>query len=421
MQPLRRVAPFVAAIAALACLSSYAFLGWYSRWIADDFCTAAAMKSEGFWRSQATMYQAWSGRFAFTFTINAIESFGPAAARVVPAAVIIAWIAAAAFAARRLLQTPWPLAIATGVIFVCAAIESAPTVFQSVLWQTGALTYLAPLVLLTWWSASLARDRVTVAAVALPFLAGAFSETSVVCQVAALSVALIIGPPAKRRIIAAALGSSMVVLAIVALSPGNAIRRAQLPPSPEIIQTIQRTAVATYDFVSYMIVTNAMSLLLVCAVAALVRRVRVPGRIPLTAFVAAVGASAAASFSAIHMMASNPPGRALVVPETLLVVAAAALGLYVAPRLEPAAAVLAIVLALVPVAGAIHNIHLIPAAQELAEKWDRMDVELRASRGDSVVAMPATIDMLHFVNRDPAHWSNQCISRYYGISSIRSH
>jgi len=47
-------------------------------------------------------------------------------------------------------------------------------------------------------------------------------------------------------------------------------------------------------------------------------------------------------------------------------------------------------------------------------------VELRGSRGDSVVAMPATIDMLHFVNRDPGYWSNQCISRYYGISSIRS-
>jgi hypothetical protein len=167
-------------------------------------------------------------------------------------------------------------------------------------------------------------------------------------------------------------------------------------------------------------VTNATSLLLVCAVAALVKRARVTGRVLLAAFVAAVGASAAAYFSAIHMMAGNPPGRALVVPETLLVVAAAALGLYVAPRFEPLAAVLAIVLAVVPVANAIHNIHLLPAAREFAEKWDRMDVGLRASRGDSVVAMPATIDMLHFVNRDPNHWSNQCIARYYGISSIRS-
>ncbi|HEX9161945.1 MAG TPA: DUF6056 family protein [Thermoanaerobaculia bacterium] len=430
MPALRRVALSVATATAALCLASYAVLGWYSRWIADDFCSAARLRAEGFWQSQATLYRTWSGRFAFAFAINAVQSLGPETARVVPAIAVLAWVAATTFAARRVLRVSAPLSLAAAIVFVFAAIDGAPNSFQSLLWQTGALTYLTPLILLTCWIGVVPRanDRreatplTWLAAAALPFIAGAFSETAVVCQVAAFTVAAVLAPPKKRRVFVVALVASLVCLAIVAAAPGNAVRRANFPASDPIQVTIARTASATYDFIGQALIANFAGLLLACAFAMLVRREQAGLRLPLAALIIAIGTTAAAELTALHSTTGIAPIRAMVIPETFVVIAAIAFGLYATPRAALVASLLTIVLSLAPLARAAGNAELVPAAEVFAEKWDRMDLQLRAAGigAQRVVDMPASVDLLDFVTRNPAYWSNRCIAGYYDLSGVRS-
>lgn len=48
----------------------YSVIGLYTRYIADDYQTAGALRTWGFWGAQAYWYRAWSGRFTFTALID---------------------------------------------------------------------------------------------------------------------------------------------------------------------------------------------------------------------------------------------------------------------------------------------------------------------------------------------------------------
>src|ERR1051326_9015731 len=72
----RRRAGYTIAIALLATpLLAHAYLGFFTRYMADDYCTAASAR-DGLLAMQKHFYLGWSGRFAFTFTIGLVESLG---------------------------------------------------------------------------------------------------------------------------------------------------------------------------------------------------------------------------------------------------------------------------------------------------------------------------------------------------------
>jgi hypothetical protein len=96
-------------------------------------------------------YTGWSGRFTSNATIMGTVSLGPWSARVVPALVILAWLAALLFLARELasalrIAAAWPaLLVSAGGVLV-ASLAFAPDLFESVYWITGAMTYAVPLI-----------------------------------------------------------------------------------------------------------------------------------------------------------------------------------------------------------------------------------------------------------------------------------
>src|SRR5919201_120361 len=83
-------------------LLAHAYVGLYSRYAADDYCTAGQVATRGLLGLELTLYEVWSGRFAFTFIVGLAELIGPGATRVLPGFALAAWVAALTWAISRL-------------------------------------------------------------------------------------------------------------------------------------------------------------------------------------------------------------------------------------------------------------------------------------------------------------------------------
>src|SRR4051812_768587 len=117
-----------------AVLLSYAYVGSFSRYVSDDFQTAAFARTLGFWNSQLYWYQNWSGRFSFVFTINLVQKFlGTHIVPLLPMGAIVGWVPALAwliFQISALLGRKQSISIslflAQLIVVVTLAINDAP-------------------------------------------------------------------------------------------------------------------------------------------------------------------------------------------------------------------------------------------------------------------------------------------------------
>src|ERR1051325_3572977 len=87
------------AIAALSsALLAYAWLGFYTRYFGDDYCTAQVLREVGLVESQRLWYANWTGRFSFTFAVNIAEYAGPLIVRFLPTLSLALWLTAGTWA-----------------------------------------------------------------------------------------------------------------------------------------------------------------------------------------------------------------------------------------------------------------------------------------------------------------------------------
>src|SRR5262249_35484932 len=75
-----RVARMLGALLAIGLafpLLVFASTGTFARYVADDYCWAGLLRTDGFVNSQIAWYTAYSPRYAFTFLVNLVELAGP--------------------------------------------------------------------------------------------------------------------------------------------------------------------------------------------------------------------------------------------------------------------------------------------------------------------------------------------------------
>src|SRR5262249_53570200 len=140
---LRGASLALAAALGLA-LAVHGLVGAYGRYIADDFCWAGILRTEGFFNAQLHWYMDYSPRYAFTFLVNLTELAGPGIVPALPAAAILVWLIALSWNFAQF-GIPTLPAIILAEVAALASLQTAPDLPQSLYWQTGLLTYLLPL------------------------------------------------------------------------------------------------------------------------------------------------------------------------------------------------------------------------------------------------------------------------------------
>jgi len=404
-----RAAAVVVSFTTASALVLLCVRGAFVRWFSDDFYIPACVAQFGFWRSQTQWYRAWSGRFTFNFVDALLAVIGPHTAMIVAPLMTIAMVAAMRSSVRH-----WPLAL----VMSWAVLLGTSDVPQSVLWETGLLSYAVPLAAFAWWIGNASgRTEWRWFDAAVPFFAGGCSETEVLVQIVICATAFAAW---RRKPMLAGLFASILCLAVIAMSPGNAIRKSYLAPTPPVVDVIAATAADATSFFSQTLTRAGLKLLAVFLAAALWAP-RVPRRLAVVAVLCTVSAAAVSLAAGEVALIAPLPERARLIIFALVVasVAAAGASLPAPERWSSALAIATILIAIVPLVSAIQLAREIPEASAFAGRWDRLDAFLRRNRGRDVLVYnaPSSVGTLRFLYHDPKQ-NTPIGETLYGLRSL---
>jgi hypothetical protein len=474
LEHLSSIAVIFGALTTGLALLSYAILGFYSRYYADDYCMSGLVFQRGFWQAQIDQYMGWSNRFSGMFTLSLSEFFGNSAIKVWTALVLVLLVAAFAWTLAQLNRwlklslSRWILVLLSEWV-VFFTILFAPQLYQSFFWRIGIITYTLPLIFLVLLAGLVIRlstqaqtDRAhrggLVACAVLAFFAGGLSETYLVLQLSItllglVAVLLLVKDTSRRRwllAISAVLIGSLLSLAVVLASPGNAVRQAAMPPPPGLLAWIKMILLHAFLFMYRLLDANPFQFLLAVLIPSLLvygyyankstSRLR-PSLLFMTLLLAPVVGFvlvAAVMAPAAYVQSSYPDDRVLVEAGFLMAVMLVFFGALVGMifrqlhlwaeeaipfYLQIMVALFAVVLLLYPLYDARKNIALFPKFQARAASWDSRDARIRAARqsGEFVNAVKgfnAPGNLAEF-QVDPGDWVNQCASSFYDVSQIK--
>jgi hypothetical protein len=455
-----RIASGVLGAALLAPLVVYGMVGAFTRYAADDYCTAGVLRTQGLLGAQTWWYYGFSPRYAFSFAVTMVELFGLAIVPILPTAAMIGWWLALTWMLRQFANIAPRLRslLAAGLIaevIVFATLSTAPDLAQSLYWQTGMLTYLFPLILLALYVGWVQRQVASalsgrglapwtlVISAGIPFIAGGMSETYLALQGMLFFVGVvacfIFRTPAARAVrphLVAGWLASLLALGIIQISPTVNMREAGLkPPVWLAIQAAANTGwFFTVRFVRHSLLT-ALLCLIVPALVGVDCQQRWSSRtlvaVVLGVTVLSLGLVMGVFFPAFFAQGGDPPARSLIEASVTIVCYFVGIGMLLAPTIRAlvaerapryALAAVGLVLALVPLTVAAQTLPDRAVAADYAARWDSVDRQIRAARASGttdlvVPQLPLALGEA-YVTTNAKDWFNQCVARYYDLNTI---
>ncbi len=245
------------AVTSILVLLPFIYTGIYSRYQADDYCSAQLLRINGFINAQWQSYTSWSNRFSTMFITGMVDPLDVLGMQILPTILVIGLLLGGYYLLHSMRKTlNWSLSdlelvvIAGLITFI--SIYSAPNQFQSIYWRSGSITYTLPIVGLLILSAILV-SQVTSKPVfwkiglvgLLVFFNGGFSETTAALQLTLLVMAagLILWRSRLtsmsfqgKGFLWAAIGGTLLALVVMIISPGNTVRMSQMPEPPTFLR-----------------------------------------------------------------------------------------------------------------------------------------------------------------------------------------
>jgi hypothetical protein len=467
------------AILFLLALVLFAYVGLFSRYLADDYCYVASVNRSGFLRFQIGTYAGWQGRFSFSFLQAVAGLIGPSSVPILPAMALACWLLATTWAVYEFaLIASWPRPILSA--FVCAeliifsTLNGTDNIAQSLYWQAGMLTYIPPLIclpltvgLVLLGTRRRLANRMTwplaIASLLLSFIAGGFSEPYSLMQVGGLFIAgTLIYKFAEKNVrraalplIIAGLSGAVAALVVVVIAPGNIVRQGFFPAPPDLITLTGRSLYFSALFIFLTLLRSPLTSFAVVSLPVLLGYFlnqshgnntfhwpRVKRQLLFSPFIGYLLISLCA-VPGFYGTSVFLPERARIIPRFLLIclavywcyfAGAALTNAAIAKRmpLGPSKAVLVGSLVLIiaaPLLSVGRTFSLVRNARAAASIWDQTDQELHAARkrGEMDVTIPAVYDVESRLGaaftelqleRDPQNRKNKCAARYYGLNSI---
>ena len=262
-------------IAMTAALAIYAYLGFFSRYMADDYCLLVDLRFGDIFTNSWNKYFIKSNRFSNLFVLGFWELF-PQNTAFVPALHVILWVFGLYWLLNELnkmfnWKLPLPIVLLTAEALALFSFFTAPNVFQILYWRSGQVSYLTPIVMFTFmaaWLANLVRkDKVNLPlAFVFGFTAlfiGGLSETLGALHISILSLAILCvflfdksprRKPALTLLIALLIGA-LAALVVMFLAPANEVRINDENGSPPLTTVLLRTFEYAFLFLRISVTT----------------------------------------------------------------------------------------------------------------------------------------------------------------------
>lgn len=446
-------------------LAMHAYLGSFSRFMADDYCSAAESLKFGVLRAAWFWYRTWTGRYSANVLDALFGAIGPGFTPAVTTIVLLLWLAAL-FAVIQLLAMRFgearrallSFALASSSLFVTFALE--PNLPQALYWGQGMRSVVPPLIVLTagaavflffeprrWSSAALAIWMIL--SFALAFGGGGFSETYAALQLVIFGLALAGWILAHRRaparngilFLSAGLVGAMISIITVIIAPGNPIRASYFPAPPAPLKLLQIALNGYGLFFSGLVATPLKAIALASAVVLGIwtgsqgfpapRGWKAAGWTLLIAFILTFSCFPPAAYGESDV----PPDRTLIIPTYLLVLTLILVGISVFhplmqrwKALAPASNIVVLMVWVAAIISLSGMFTALPTYAAYSNAWGRFHAEmLGLRRAGAVSATLYTADLnsnnwagLNVLGDNPKFWLNKCVADYYGLRTVIS-
>jgi hypothetical protein len=459
----------LAALFSAFAVGVYAYLGIFSRHLADDYCSFVFVRSNFFtalWNNYLNVSDRFSG-----FMLIALSESAPRSVAVLPALMLFLWVLGiamlfqdAGFLSKKGRSLPWVLSFML-VFFVLLQTSNR---YQTLYWRSSMATHFAPLVFLPYFASFLLRciqlygekgafsRWMYPLSFLLAFLLGGFSEPPVVVMIVLLGCAMIISlleTDVSRRstivaFLACSLAGALAALVVMALAPANLLRLGSSPPALSVL--ISRSFLYAYQFLlnsfialplpAFFTIFTPFIVFYGLHAATAVRLTQAQTKrlvillavIPVLSYLLIV-----VSFAPSVYGQSFPVERARFAGQLCLVAAlmieGAGLGILLAQWRLPLTKILRVdlicmlllgITALYPLRAALLALGDLPEYRERAELWDLRDAYIlkHAALGETDIIVPGFSGVygIKELDDDQNHWVNICAAQYYGVNSIRT-
>lgn len=271
----KRLSTILGLVLFLAGLGLFAYLGFFNRYWADDWCYNADLKQLGLWGTMKgygyiTAYA--SNRFSLTLFSGLLHSLGLFGVQIMTLLVIVFWYLGLFYilvniqAVSRTTFSRIQLALVTAVI-VYYSIYLTPHLYQSLYWRSGLLPYTAAVVLSIWTFALTTRQAsrstlsawIVAATAIVTFFAGGFSESGGATLAAILVVYVGLCAWFRREgwarnslpLASVALFSSVLAILVLIAAPTNAYRVGLYGDPTDLLAFAGRLLYFTSDFIRF--------------------------------------------------------------------------------------------------------------------------------------------------------------------------
>jgi Family of unknown function (DUF6056) len=459
-------------LAVAAALLICAYLGTFTRYLADDYCQSVFLIKSNTFQATIRSYIVWSDRYSNLFLIQLIEWGGKWGMQLMAATTLIVWVVGLTWLVSEIgksIQLQWNPGnnswMAGLVIFL--SLMEAPNLYQVLYWRAGLITYLAPLVIFAYIAAFFLWQVRTVfqkfrlfgtglVCFVLIFFAGGSSETTTALQIGILILALLFVFLQKKinhrsevlKLLGVSLASALLSLLVMVLAPGNGVRLNT--PTSNVILLTKQTVIYTAQFIWLTLRTLPLPSMISLIIPFLIVNIhssqdketqpQIPSSalwltaaiIPVVLFI-----TIAFSFAPSAFAQSYPVDRARYPAHFLMTMSLAVEGGVLAiltgkihlplklAYIIPGAGLVLCLLALYPVRAA-YNLFSVaePEYQSWAVAWDVRQGQIFAEKAqgikDLVVPHLPGIGYVKELDSSPNYWVNKCAEKFYGIESLKA-
>lgn len=462
-------------LALLAAVFMHAYIGSFSRYLADDYCTAGELQRLGFWGSQVFWYTQWTGRFSFIFLVTSLELLGTEIVPYLPVTYIICFIFSGLFFTHNLLKkirfkVPQLVSAFLAAVLVFLTLYTIPNIGQNLYWLTGSANYLFPVISSLFLFGLLIRldhhfsdqsmIRKILGGVLIFLLTWANSGFSEVVAVLQFLILLFVNLHWRfshedkrfRLLWGIVFWGSLLGMVMMIVAPGNQIRMQAHNAERQHLFSLFMNAIEYFSNFSILWFLKHVNVIwptgtLVIMVSFFARKLsgnlmeneinRIKTWTPFIVIVLIL--LVFASFLPSTWATSRAPeNRVLIFPSVLLVILliyiCTIIGIFLSHAvlidnthhrffsLAAIALVIYFMLA-VPVFEARKVYYTKSEAAKFAERWDQREIEIREKikEGQTQLAVkmiPTNLMEVEHLQSDPTHWINICAARYYGVEKI---
>lgn len=466
---------FIGALSACVPLAVYAWLGTFSRYLADDYCASTYLyASQNIVEATLRAYSLWGNSYSRLMFSQLIELGGVNGIRVMAGVELVIWALLLAWmlvALGKLLRIQMPKVgyVWLACMTIVLSLYQTLALYQILFWRTGVIPYSLPLLWFIGLAAFFLRYvekpyeksraiRFGILFTVLIFFAGGLSETTSGMLVGIMFVAVALAWWTKRlhqrrdvlTFLVAGLITAIIAISITAASPGTSNRLGRIMRQEPIYNPIELAGdviLFTSQFLfetvkSYpalMVIALALSFGVVCLALATSQKELSPISasylrtallvIPIVIFIV-IGFSYAPS----AFVRTFPAARARYASHFVfmlgLMIEGGVLGILAAQaRSVINLKWVKVAVALLLVALIVHPIRATPQVyalhyqyQNFAQQWDARDALIQQAvangKTDLVVVQLDAPGGIGEYKGNPKDWINRCVARFYGLNSI---